>query len=132
MIEKVHFRVLAAFLTYLFIFLSAISVEGTVLCFGEDGHVAIELVDSCNGAGTGSQFTEMEGDDCGPCKDILIISGPAFTGNGLHHMQSIPPVSLNPVPPCLPSKEYLCKYIGPDESPYHLTPAGLHSVVLLI
>lgn len=37
----------------LYIFTAAFSVEGAVLCLGEDGHYGIEFVDTCNNPGAG-------------------------------------------------------------------------------
>ena len=48
--------------------------EGTLLCFGKDGHVALEFVDACNGSGFGSQLEKTEVDACGPCTDVQFQS----------------------------------------------------------
>ena len=55
-----------------------LSVEGSVLCFGKDGHVAIEFADACNGSGFGSQLAGMKSDGCGPCKDVKLLGSSAF------------------------------------------------------
>jgi len=59
----------ATLLPFLLI-VSFFASEGTLLCFGKDGHVAVEFVDTCKGSGFGSQLAEMESDACGPCIDV--------------------------------------------------------------
>jgi hypothetical protein len=130
--QKVYFRVFTSFLLSLFVLLSSYSVEGSVLCFGEDGHVAIEFIDDCNEAGPGSQLAGMERDDCGPCRDIRFLSSPACTRNTSHYAQTLPQMSLSAMSPSLPLKEHPGRHINLTEHSYHKTLAGLHSVVLLI
>jgi hypothetical protein len=123
----------AVFMLVLFLFASFFGFEGTLLCFGKDGHVAIEFVDACNGAGPGSELTGTESDACGPCKDVQFLSSPAHTNNASHYTQALPLMFSSLMSPSLPSKENSGKYIDllPHYSP-HKTLASLHSVVLLI
>jgi hypothetical protein len=111
---------------------AALSVEGSVLCFGEDGHVAMEFVDACNGSGFGAQLAGMESDTCGPCKDVQFLSNPAYTRNVSHYTQALHLMSPSPMSPFLPSKEFSDKYINLPEYSRYKTHACLHSVVLLI
>ena len=57
---------------------SFIGTEGTLLCFGKDGHVAVEFVDACNGGGPGSELADSESDACGPCTDVQFQNSTAL------------------------------------------------------
>jgi hypothetical protein len=131
--KEPHLKTLpAACMLVLFLAVSFFGSEGTLLCFGKDGHVAIEFVDACNGSGLGSQLAGMESDECGPCRDVQLLSGPAYIKNDSHYTQMLPLMSSAPMSPSLPLKEYSNKNIKlPQYSP-HKTLAGLHSIVLLI
>jgi hypothetical protein len=122
----------AACMLVLFLVVSFVSSEGTLLCFGKDGHVAVEFVDACNGSDLGSQLAGMESDACGPCKDVQFLSSPAYTRNVSHHTQALSPISSSPVSPSLPLKLYSNKHINPPEYSHDTTLASLHSVILLI
>ena len=122
----------AACMLVLFLAVSLVSSEGTLLCFGKDGHVAVEFVDACNGTGLGSQLAGMESDVCGPCKDIQFFSSPACTTNVSHCTQALPLISSSPVSTSLPLKEYSYKHINPPEYSHDTALASLHSVILLI
>ena len=122
----------AAFMLVLFLVVSFFGSEGTLLCFGKDGHMAIEFVDAHNGSGFGSQLAGMENDACGPCKDVQFLSSPAYTRNASHNTQTLSLMSSSPISPSLPSKEYPDKYINLPQYSHHKTLASLHSVVLLI
>ena len=90
MIKELHLKTLpAAFMLVLFLFVSFFGSEGTLLCFGKDGHVAIEFVDVHNGSGFGAQLAGMENDACGPCKDVQFLSSPAYTRNASHNTQTL-------------------------------------------
>jgi hypothetical protein len=116
----------------LFIILSAFSIEGSVLCFGKDGHVAIEFVDACNGSVFGSKVVGTENDACGPCKDVRFLDSPAFTHNTFHCARTPSVVSSVPTYPSLPSEEYSDNCIILPERSHFKTLTGLQSVVLLI
>ena len=105
--------------------------EGTLLCFGKDGHVAVEFVDACNDSGFGSQLAEMESDTCGPCMDVQFLSSPAYTRNASHYTQTLLLISSSPVLSSLPLETYYNNPILPVSS-HHKSLASLHSVVLLI
>lgn len=122
----------AAFMLVLFLVVSFFGSEGTLLCFGKDGHVAIEFVDACNGSGARSQLAGMESDACGPCKDIKFLSSPVYTKNDSHYTQALPLLSPSAMFLSLPSKEYPSKYINLPQYSHHKTLASLHSVILLI
>jgi hypothetical protein len=128
-----HLKVFrTAFMLVLFLVVSFFGSEGTLLCFGKDGHVAVEFVDACNGSGFGSQLAGMESDACGPCTDVQFLSSPAYTAHVSHHTQALPLISSSPVSPSLPRKEYSHKHINPPEYFHDTTLASLHSVILLI
>lgn len=121
----------AALLPFLLI-VSFIGSEGTLLCFGKDGHVAVEFIDACNVSGIRSQLAEMEGDACGPCMDVQFLGSPAYTRNASHNTQILSLISSSPVLSSLPQEEYSNSPVILPVSPHHKTLASLHSVVLLI
>ncbi len=130
---KPHLKTLpAAFMLVLFLVVSFFGSEGTLLCFGKDGHVAIEFADACNGSGFGLQHAGMESDACGPCKDVQFLSSPAYTRNASHNTQTLPLISSSSMSPSLPLKEYSQKHINLPQYSHHKALASLHSVVLLI
>ncbi|MBS1126925.1 MAG: hypothetical protein H6Q93_914 [Nitrospirae bacterium] len=120
----------AACMLVLFLFVSFFGSEGTLLCFGKDGHMAIEFVDTHDGSGFGAQLAGTENDACGPCKDVQFLSSPAYTRNASFSTQTLPLMSQ--ISPSLPLQDHSIKHIHlPQRSPYK-TLASLHSVVLLI
>lgn len=122
----------AACMLVLFLSVSLLGSQGTLLCFGKDGHVAVEFVDSCNGAGLGSRLEEMESDACGPCNDAQFRSSPAITNNALHYMYTLALGSSFPVLSSLHQEEYFQKSVVLPVSSHHNALASLNSVILLI
>ena len=117
----------------LFLAISLLGSEGTLLCFGKDGHVAVEFVDSCNGSGLDSQLAGGESDACGPCNDIQFMSSPAYTRNVSRCSLMAPLCSLSPLIPALPANEHFVTYVAPPVySDQNRTLASIQSVVLLI
>ncbi|MEW6108924.1 MAG: hypothetical protein AB1632_07145 [Nitrospirota bacterium] len=118
----------------LFLGLSAINLEGALLCLGEDGHIAMELVGACNGSDFNSQVAEAGGDACGPCKDVQFQSSPVFTNRTFHYTdtQTLSLVSLARIAPSLVLEEHYNSPISLPEKPPYKTLASLQSVVLLI
>jgi len=131
MVRKIA-GILPAGVLVAYMVVALLSSEGMILCFGKDGHVAIEFVDACNGSGLGSQLAGMESDECGPCRDIQLLSGPAYIKNDSHYTQMLSLESSAPMSPSLPLKEYSNKNIKLPQYLPHKTLAGLHSTVLLI
>lgn len=127
-----HKTILTVLALPVYLFLAVIGAEGSLLCFGDDGHVAVEFVDACRGAALESQLGAVEGDACGPCRDVQFLSSPACRNNISHYTQTLPMMSPSPMSPSLPSKEYHSQDINPPEYSHHKTLASLHSVVLLI
>src|SRR5512139_48490 len=74
---------LTSFLLLLYLATSALGVEGSVLCLGQDGHFGIEFVSNCvqsasNNVSPFSLLTQSAlQDDCGPCADVALFSGSA-------------------------------------------------------
>jgi len=131
--KEPHLKTLpAVIMLVLFLVVSFLGSEGTLICFGEDGHVAIEFADACSRSGFGLQHAGLGNDSCGPCKDVQLLSTPAYTRNTSHTAQTIPLISSSSMFPSLPLKEYIGKYINPPYYSYHKTLASLHSVILLI
>lgn len=123
----------AAFMLVLFLAVSFLGAEGTLLCFGKDGHVAVELVDSCSGSGLGSQLAGGDSDGCGPCKDIQFLGDPACINHASYDTQTLPPASVPLMFPVLPSRENVVKQADqPDFSHQDSTLTSLQTVVLLI
>ena len=131
--KELHLKTLpAAFMLVLFLVVSFFGSEGTLLCFGKDGHMAIEFVDVHNGSGFGAQLEGMENDACGPCKDVKFLSSPVYTRNVSYNPQTPPLISLSSISPSLPLKEYSKNHINLPQYSHHKALASLHSVVLLI
>ena len=131
--KGLHLKIFpAAFMLLLLLIVSFFGSEGTLLCFGKDGHMAIEFVDVHNGSGFGAQLAGMENDACGHCKDVQFLSSPAYTRNVSHNTQTIPLISSSSMFPSLPLKEYSKKRINLPEYSHYKTLASLHSVILLI
>lgn len=119
----------------LFLLVTFLGSESTLLCFGKDGHVAVEFVDACSGAALESQLGAVESDACGPCEDVQILSDFVYTRNVSHctYTQTIPFSSLPPMSPALPAYEISVTHIDPPVySHQNKTLASLQSVVLLI
>ncbi|MDA8239193.1 MAG: hypothetical protein M0Z67_02355 [Nitrospiraceae bacterium] len=124
----------AVFMLTLFLGLSLFGFEGALLCLGEDGHVAIEFVDACNGSDSGSQVAEAECDVCGPCNDIQFQSIPAYTNRTFNYTAAQPLnlVSLAWITPSLPLEVRHNSPISLPEKSLDKTLANLKSIVLLI
>jgi len=121
---------LTAFLLVLCLFVASLGAEGTLICFGKDGHLAIEFADACNGSGSGLQHVGMENDSCGLCRDVHFLSSPAFTRNASHNTQTTPLISS--ISLALSAKEYSNKTVNLPQHSHHTALASLHSVILLI
>ena len=133
MTKELHLKTLPAlFMLLLFLVVSFFGSEGTLLCFGKDGHMAIEFVDVHNGSGFGAQLEGMENDACGPCKDVKFLSSPVYTRNVSYNAQTPPLISSSSISPSLPLKEYSKNHIYLPQYSHHKALASLHSVVLLI
>jgi hypothetical protein len=65
-------------LTYVLFF--TIGTDGALLCFGDEGHIAIELVQSCNkSTDLGSALSPIDQqDECGPCSDVTFLTDPTI------------------------------------------------------
>ena len=122
----------AACMLVLFLVVSFFGSEGTLLCFGKDGHMAIEFVDVHNGSGFGVQLEGMENDACGPCKDVKFLSSPVYTRNVSYDAQTPPLITASSMSPSSPLKEYFQNHIYLPQYSHHKALASLHSVVLLI
>ena len=122
----------ASFMLLLFLVVSFFGSEGTLLCFGKDGHMAIEFVEVHNGPGFGAQLAGMENDACGPCRDVQFLSCLAYTRNASYNSQMLSLMPPSPMSPSFLTEECPVKHINPPEYSHHKTLANLHSVVLLI
>lgn len=124
----------AGFMLLLFLGPSLFSFEGALLCFGKDGHVAVEFVAACNEYDFNSQVAEAGGDACGPCKDVQFQSSPTYTIGTIHYAdtQTSPLVASVLATPSLTLREHRDSQISLPEKPPYKTLASLQSVVLLI
>jgi hypothetical protein len=117
-----------------YFFLSVLNTEGALLCFGRDGHIAIEFVQACSGRDSGSGFAETDQKNaCGPCTDVYFTTDSAHLKNN----------TLNEVSPCIGlSDNVLMTSVSVDDA-HHNMPArflrpfdkiltNLKSIVLLI
>jgi len=82
-------REIAIFLPLTYIAMGAGLVDSSVLCIGEDGHLAIESAASCAYCGVRvllpipPESLNLEGNPapgCGPCQDFSIASAREFPG----------------------------------------------------
>lgn len=82
-------RKIAIFLLLTYFAMGAGSVDSSVLCYGEDGHLAIESALSCAFCGVRAVLPvppeslipeESPASDCGPCQDFAIASAREFPG----------------------------------------------------
>ena len=122
----------AVIMLMVFLVASFFGSEGTLLCFNKDGHVAVEFVDACTGAGLGSELGEADSNACGSCKDVQFFSSPAYTRSASHNTQTLPLISSSPVLSSLPLNENSNNPVILPLSSHHKSLASLHSVVLLI
>jgi hypothetical protein len=125
-------RILFAVVLVVYLLAAAFSVEGSVLCVGEDGHIAIEFVNACGGSESSAQLAGTEGDGCGTCLDVQMVTSPAHTRAVSHFPQSHSVICSTPVSlPALPKEHFKTHGNLPE---YSVSPslASLHSIVLLI
>ena len=117
-----------------YIFLSVFNTEGALLCFGNDGHIAIEFVDACGGQVSESGIAETGHiDACGPCTDVYFASDSAHLKNTLNEMNTLIGLSDNP----LTTSGYIdnARQEIPADSlrpPFNRSLSSLNSIVLLI
>lgn len=115
------------------LFMSFFGSGGIHLCFGEDGHMAVELVDSCIVSGLGAKHTGMKSDACGHCVDVVFSIDAIHATDGPSHAQTNPLMFPAPLTPSLPPLQaYPGEPIHPSDCPHHKVLASLQSVVLLI
>lgn len=116
----------------LFLVLSFLGSDGTLLCFGKDGHVAVEFVDACNGAGLGSEVAETESDACGPCTDVQFQSSTALLN---HRLDGVTPQD-QPLgyqsASAVPSSDVIRETQTGSSIPFQQRLASLNSIVLRI
>lgn len=134
MVKKLRMKELStALMLILFLGVSIFSVEGAILCFGKDGHIAIEFVNTCNGSDSGSQLAGAETDACGPCMDVQFLGSPVYTNRTQYtDAQTHILVSLALLSSSLPLEKHHYSPINLPEKPPYKTLASLQSVVLLI
>ena len=116
-----------------FLLISCFGAESSLLCFGSDGHVAIEFVETCNPQDLEvGHFESDRGDGCSPCKDVQFLKSPAHPTSIFQHANDLPVVTG--FVPSIPSPDTAShRQIRLLPRNHHSkTPASLHSVVLLI
>jgi hypothetical protein len=116
-----------------FMLISCFGAESSLLCFGSDGHVAIEFIEACNTQN--SEFGHFEsdrGDGCGSCKDVQFLKSPAHPTSIFQHANGLPVVTgFVPSIPA-PDTASLRQIRLLPRNHQGKTLASLHSVVLLI
>ena len=138
-------RKIAIFLLLVYFAMGAGLVDSSVLCLGQDGHIAMESAVSCAYCGVRTilpvqqESLISEGNPapgCGPCQDFSITSAREFPG-----IAALPPPGSDRSDLALPSMEpaegsrttiaFASSVSGPLEMP---DPIALHActVVLLI
>jgi hypothetical protein len=138
-------RKIAIFLLLVYFAMGAGLVDSSVLCFGKDGHLAVESAVSCALCGVRTALpVQLESlvpggnpaTGCGPCQDFSITSAREFPGIAV-----LPPPGSDRSDLALPSMEraegsrttiaFASSVSGTLRSP---DPAALHArtVVLLI
>lgn len=116
----------------LYIFIALLGAEGSVLCFGDDGHVAIKFLHLPDGSTPVSSFGCAANDDaCGSCVDMT------FQGSTVY-----PKAALNDLAPRSPHFSSHVTTVAPSSNVIHNTQprriliqsnlSGFKSVVLLI
>lgn len=122
----------AAIMLFLFLLASFVGAEGTLLCFGKDGHMAVEFVDACNGRGLGSELAGTESDACGTCIDVQFQNSAALSN---HRPLKVSPhatlFSFQPVPAVQPSS-FIRETQTRSSVPVRISLTSLSSVVLRI
>ena len=125
--------VLTLLIISVYLILPVFGPEGSLLCFGKDGHVAIEFIDACNASGFSSQLAGMEESDaCGPCTDVELQSSPARLN---HESSSLTlhgqPLSFQSVA-AVPSANFIRETQTRSSIPFQKSLTSLNSVVLRI
>jgi len=127
-----HKAILTFIAIPIYFILAVLGVEGSVLCFGDDQHLAIEFVQASNGSGSSSSLGCAAYDDaCGSCVDVAFQSSALYpaavlsnlTQHGLH-------LSFH-VAFAAPSFDFIQKTAS-RQIPIQTTLSGSKSVVLLI
>ena len=127
--------VLAVFVLSLILFVSFFGFNGTHLCFGKDGHVAIEFVDAYISSGDGLQAAPMEESSyCGNCMDVQFPNSPIYVKYIRNVSGYTQTLSLISFPAALQSllKEFSGSHVNLPVLLHHKTLRSLYSVVLLI
>ena len=124
--------ILAVMVIVIYMAVTVLSSGGALLCFGEDGHVAVEFVDACNSSDSGMHLSGAASDACGSCEDVLFQSNPAHTGNASQHALMLPAQVSSAFTPSLPPAGHSHPPVHLPEYCHHKTLSSLHTVILLI
>jgi len=133
MTQAKHKVIFAIVFLPLYVLLSLIGAEGSLLCFGDDGHVAIELVQACNGSSLLSSVAKAEQDDaCGSCIDVEFQSSTARLNHESNSLTShVQPLSFQAVS-VVPSSDFIPETQSRSSIAFQKSLTSLKSVVLLI
>jgi len=132
--KKQRVALLAIAILPFYLFISIFGIEGSLLCFSEDGHMAVEFVQSCNSRYADKGLAGSAQDDaCGPCTDVHFLKNAASLKSTLQTANT-----FSTVQGLLPGKFVLPQHDPNDDSPILLLNphtenlAKIQSVVLLI
>ncbi|MHB8770500.1 MAG: hypothetical protein ACYC7J_05850 [Syntrophales bacterium] len=77
-------HIFVSFWLFMVLVLSAVGATGTLLCFGQDGHVTIEFAGRCDSAKERLSFAnEEQPDTCGPCADVRFLGMNGLVNQGI-------------------------------------------------
>lgn len=130
--KSIFKKVLSCVLLLTYILFFAVGTDGALLCFGNEGHIAIELVQSCNNSkDLGSSVSpSTQQDECGPCSDVTFLTTPTVQRPLQQDVNNTSLVlAITPVPE-ISAQVHLAN----NESPYshkHPSPT-LHSLKTVI
>lgn len=133
MTQAKHKVIFAIVFLPLYVLLSVIGAEGSLLCFGDDGHVAIEFVLAYNGSSPLSSVAKSDQDDaCGSCIDVEFQSSAARFNHGLSSLTPQgQPLSFQAVS-VVPSSDFILETQSRSSIAFQKSLSSLKSVVLLI
>lgn len=128
-------KIITVILLLAYILFFAIGTDSSLLCFGSEGHIAVEWVQSCNGkAEFGSSVSPLTPqDECGPCYDVTFLSDPVIQKAPQNHDNNAGVAVASKPAPELSAKSHLTDN-APRYSNYHPAPSyfALKTVVILI
>lgn len=123
----------AAICVLVYMLISVTGMSGSVLCFGNDGHVAVEFVQNCNNANSRAASVEpASSDNCGPCKDVAFQSSIGFLQNTTRHSPVVFIFIFVTIAFTLSCNKYVKQFLARRFLPPRNSISSLKTVILLI